>query len=547
MLRPFKSVLLALALACLGFSFSLATAPDSASRQTQDNSHAAPRTIGSGLRFSNPPLLPGQDSQFPNGGLTNTDPQGFDLGDACFGSQIVRYLTAVGGVEPFSFSALNSTAFVGLSVSSNGIASGTIPATLGTSVAKFSARVDDSAGAFRTGIFRLTAFNSAATPFRFAQDRVSDGRVGQDYATNLQVLNGDPAKTIFSVVAGSVKLDGAAAPDLGSLGINLFNDGTLAGRPVKSGTITFTARATFNGVNNARNRADTSPDQPLSLLVETPKTMQSVLAAISSTLTLNASRPGHDALSLTAYTNSNGRFVSDYANLPFTLRIGAQTFTVTLDKFGQSRKGNLKVFTSAPGGGITISMRNQNFSALFSGITLADKSTRIVPVEIEIGGVYLGTEALEYSVKNRNGHAQLKYMLNRNRQVGGLFQLIGVDAANLSSGTVAYRMTLVAAPAAIAQGGPLTGATQATVSIGPGFTEQLKLIKGNNVFFTAGVASFRTRGRVIQITTYGLTSAQTGIMLTGQSGKPQNLQLGLQVVTPSETFNGEGSALIFPF
>src|SRR5688572_22913272 len=102
----FRPILLGLFVATLGFTFALAT---SANRETGAAGEAGAavtpgvnnRAVGSNLQITNPFLLPGQDAAFPGGGDRDSDPDGFDLGDATFGSQVVRYIRARNGVTPY--------------------------------------------------------------------------------------------------------------------------------------------------------------------------------------------------------------------------------------------------------------------------------------------------------------------------------------------------------------------------------------------------------------------------------------------------------------
>lgn len=538
---------LALITAVAGFSYALATAPD---MEEPREVLPTPRAVGGGLRISNPTLLAGQDPLYPTGGLAGSAVgfmQGFDLGDACYGSAIVRYITAVGGVEPWLFKpvAVGSTT---LNVDPMGRVSGTLPPVAGTSIQHITASVSDRTGASQTGTFSLFGFPSSTTPFRFAHDRLSTARVGQDYTTNIQVLNGDPARIVFSVVPGSVTLNGIPQSNLSNVGFQLYEDGNLAGRPLMSGTMTFIARATVDG-KNALNRQATSPDQPLTLSIEKQNSIQSILATTASGIAINPSRSGTDGFNLTALFNSDGLSSTDLAGLSVTLRIGTKTFvSQNLDQNGNSRFGNMQVRTRAPLGSLSITLRHQNFGNLFeTGTTLADGSVRNVPIEIQIGNQYLGTETLEYSVSNRRGKIVMRYKLNTNRQVGGLCQVLSVKGANLSDGTVAFRTKVLVAPLA-SQGSSLTNADSAVVNIGPKFTDALVLSNGRGIFASPGVAAFSIRGKTVTIVTYGLSPSETGISPSNRtSGSTQDFNIGLHINAGSVQYFGEATRRIFPF
>src|SRR5471030_187489 len=89
----------ALFTAALFGSWALCTPIDPAARSAPDA--AGNRFVGSNLHFSNPFLAGSQTAQFPAGGNTATDPQGFDLCDVAMGSQVSRYISAVDGVIPY--------------------------------------------------------------------------------------------------------------------------------------------------------------------------------------------------------------------------------------------------------------------------------------------------------------------------------------------------------------------------------------------------------------------------------------------------------------
>lgn len=111
--RTFRFVRIALPLlvltAAFVFTAALATASfgPGTSRARQE---VASREILQPLRFTNPFLLAGTSGQtdfgFPNGGDqgdVDSDPSGFDLGDAVEGQPITRLLSARGGYLPYTF------------------------------------------------------------------------------------------------------------------------------------------------------------------------------------------------------------------------------------------------------------------------------------------------------------------------------------------------------------------------------------------------------------------------------------------------------------
>jgi len=540
--RRIQGMTLGVFSAMVGFSFALATSQGEA-EHLGAGTGPAPRVVGSGLTFSNPPLLPGQDPNFPSGGLTSSDPNGFDLGDAYFGSSLTRYLTALNGVTPYKFTGSNVP--TGLKLELCGQLSGIIPVMAGTFV-NFTGTVTDAAKATRLGYFRINTSNQVPGVFRFSHDRLSDARVGQDYITNIETLGGD-ATVKFSVVAGSVSLGGFALPDLETNGISLFADGTISGRALKAGTLTFTARATQSNGRTARNRQNTASDQALSINIGGITDIQSVLGTFAATLVSSARKPGFDTFSYTAFINSNGLRTSDFVGKPFTIRVGGQTFSTTLDGRGQSRFGGVRVALTAPTGTLRVGVRNADFSALVG--SLPDLSKKVIVVEVQIGDTFLGTEPIYFNVRNRNGHARLNYGINRSRQIGGLFQTLFVKGDDSFNGT-AFQTQFLISQVPDTQGESFGSPNDAVINIGPGFTQDVPLFNGRNGFgASGGIArvNIQTRRRIGSISTFTLPASQTGIQRAADSsGQAQTFLLGMQVKTNTLTFNGVASRVIFP-
>lgn len=528
--------------ALIGFSAALATSKTSSETNSQGSVIA--RSVGTGLKFSNPFLLPGQDAEYPSGGSTASDPSGFDLGDAYYGSTIVRYLTALNGVQPYTFTS-STIGTTSLNLGAAGRVFGAIPAAAGSSV-KFNATVTDAANVSRIGRFRIGTFSSSSGMFRFAHDRLSEAKVGMDYITNIEVLGGD-ATTTFSIVPGSPVFNGVLLTDMESIGLRLFNDGTISGRPLQSGTLTFTARAQKSSGATANNRANTAPDQPLAINIAALDTVESVLGTFASTITGNSSRPGRDVFSYTAFVNTNGLRTFDFAGATFTLRLSGKTFTTTLDSFGQSRFGDVRVALASRTGILRVSLRNQNFATLFG--SLPDQSKKIVVVQIQLGEKFLGTEPVNYSVVNRNGRFRLIYGLNRSRQVGGLFQIVSTRARDSFDGTAFLTKFLISqVPDSSSQS--FGSAGDAVINIGPKFSQDVPLFNGSGIYAPPGISAVKIKStqKVGQIATYPLSESQTGIKLSKDSGgQPQTLLLGVKVKTDTLTFNGTASQKLFPF
>src|SRR4051812_7775590 len=81
-----RTIALGLVFAMAGFCLAISNSPD-------DSHSAGSRAVGSALplRFTNPLVA----------GFTNE----YDLGDACFGSLVTRFITAEGGLKPYRFTS----------------------------------------------------------------------------------------------------------------------------------------------------------------------------------------------------------------------------------------------------------------------------------------------------------------------------------------------------------------------------------------------------------------------------------------------------------
>jgi hypothetical protein len=530
--------------ALAGFSYALATSLQVESRGA--GSGVAVRSVGTGLRFSNPFVLGSQAPEFPSGGDFASDPDAFDLGDACFGSQITRHLTALGGVSPYLFTSttIGSTTSTGLALDPTGRVHGAVPSG-GPAPATFTAKLTDAAGATRTGAFRLNTLSGSSLPLRFAHDRLSDAQVGSDYITNIEALNGNTSDTTYS--ASGVTLNGVALSNLEQAGLTLFSDGTLAGRPLDSGTLAFTAQALQGGAR-ALNRAGTAFNQSFSISIAAATRVQSALAATSAGV--KGGRPGRDTLNYTALINTDGLRASDFGGESFVFRFAGATFSTTLDSSGQGRSGNLRVKLSGLDGKLTVQLRNQDFSQILPSSSLVNGDEKNLVVQIQIGSNYLGAEAIGFNVKNRRGRFQLGYRLGKDIQLGGLFQVVSVRTADFFSSSSAFKIRFLISHVRGNTTRQFGAPTDATVHLGRNFSQTVRLFRGRGIFAPDGLRTLKinTKTKVGDLTTYPLTQAETGIPPASQSnGQQQTLLFGLDLTTDRLFISGDASRRLTPF
>ena len=519
-----RAVLLATFMAALCFSWALATPQ----KEPALRAAASPRGAATQLRFSNPFLLSGTDPLFPKGGNVAPDPAGFDLGDAYFGSQIVRFINALGGFQPYMFIGSSSTP--GLNVDSTGLVTGAVPVG-GPAPATFTAQVYDAAGSMRTGYFRLGTMAPGAGGFRFAMDRAPDAQVGVDYITALDTVGSDPVTTFFSVVSGSAQLNGAAIPSLEYAGLTLSDDGTLAGRPLSSGTLSFTARAS-SGSAVARNRAGTGQDQPLTIQIASLSAVQSVMGTTSATIRGDNLKPGKGSLGLRALLNLDGYTLRDFANGYFGLRFGGAVFATRLNNSGQARSGNLRVSLDAIRGILNVQLRNTDLAAVFNPAALADRGAQTVVFELEIGSTFRGAEPVEFDVRSSGAAFKMQYKLGNQRQLGGLFQIYKVKAAEAGGGT-AYKTNFLASHVKGRSDVTFGHGLEATVYIGTGFFETVPLRRGSGRFAAPGLRSLKidARHKTGLLVTHPLTQNETGIPPPSQSLKCAHSWLAKLMIT----------------
>lgn len=541
--HPLRALLAGFFCSVMGLSAALATQ----SRQIETQAPLPPRPAGSraagtGLSFSNPFLLPGQSGLFPNGGSVSSDPQGFDLGDVLRGSDMVRFLSALRGVTPYYFTS-DTIGTTGLSLEPIGRVAGILPASAALPLS-FTATLHDAAGTTRTGTFWLNT--CAQSSFRFAMDRVPSAQVGQDYITQIETIGADMATTDFSVLDGSVRLNGRALPALETAGLSLTIDGVLSGRTLASGTLEFTAQAS-KGQARAQNRAGTAFDQAFTLEIAPEQIVQSVFAL--QNLAIQGGRPGRDTLKLTALINPDGLSQSDFGEQWLVLRFAGALFAVFLNEHGQSRTGDMRVSLDTRRGLLKVTVLRQDLGTFLP--VLADRLATDQVVQVRIGSQFLGTEAVRLNVRSRskNNTFQWNYRFGSSVQLGGLFQITNVRAEDAHHGTafkINFLISHVQGQGSTSFGTP----TEATVFIGPGFSQTVTLRHGRGSFPPDGLAALKidTRRKTGWLTTYPLPESQTGIPPARHSGgQQQTLILGLDVTTPSVFFSGDASRRIAPF
>ena len=158
----------------------------------------------------------------------------FKVPAAGVGNFYSQTLTANGGVAPFSFESVDGELPEGLTLSGDGVISGT-PAVLDAAGRHFTVKGTDSNGVAGYQHYLLKVL-SAPT---IATATLSDGVIGDPYREPLEALGGSWYGYVW-------ELEGTLPP-----GLALSQDGEITGIPTRSGAYTFAVRVTDANEANA--------------------------------------------------------------------------------------------------------------------------------------------------------------------------------------------------------------------------------------------------------------------------------------------------------
>jgi hypothetical protein len=579
-----RTLAVAMLFAAAGFSYAVSTG----SRGTGgDGAEAGTRVVGSStLRFTNALLI---DNPAPTLDV-------FDLGDACFGSMVTRYITVAGGLRPYSVAAVDLNNFLpltsSLSLNSSGLLMGTVarPAGLGAGNANLnfivsagdSALVSANPNANQAG-FTLTMVTCDPNIFRFAVDRINNGVVGQSYTSKLEVLGGDGPVT-FSVVPNTLTLDGTPKGNVGGLeaiGLSLSNDGTIVGRPLQAGAVQFTARATdrqspIRGV--ALDRSNTVQDQVVTFIIEDNPITSSDYITLSCSVKGDIGKLNKDSIKFSGNVNLSGGAFNSLNGALLKFVIGGASFTGRFNDKGQAEsvRGGPLVFADGTRmsvsvnprtGQMTGSITNASLGVALDGANIANRSTRRYGVAFHIGSAVVGSDLIEFATKRSGNKFQLTYKLGKFGQpLGGAFQLVNVkgkDSATVAGNDgVAWAVKFIAVPRfGVDANAGLDAISSINVRIGNRFDQKINsqflvstpsgntsLIKNNLKGETVSKLTLNSRNFVGTVTTQPLSVFSTGIFAAHSAQGATNFPFGLDVVrtTGNAPFTGEVAKRIIP-
>ncbi|HLX63575.1 MAG TPA: hypothetical protein VKX17_20060 [Planctomycetota bacterium] len=539
--------LLAVLLAMLGFSYSLAT---SNSEDAAGESVAA-RAVG-----TNPPL------NFANpfvGGVVGNDR---DLGDAVAGSALTRLVRAKGGIAPYTFTAAG-TAVQGippvattLSVAQLQLLSDGILTQVGTQCSpaikagpfRFQVTVKDSFGTAphtKTETFRLTFIGS--TQFRFASTTLSDGVQFRPYSDVAATINGK----------GPIKYKLVSSIPT-SMGLGVAADGAVFGVPTVSGTVTLVVSATDANGKLAANRLGVGTNQTYTLNVTAGKSLSSLISASSITIKsgfgTDSKGVGKDGVAFKGIADLGAEAITTLSGKNLNIRIGAYTGPVaSFDGKGNANtakgvtptvKASVKKFGLTT---ITIT-KDTVIPATLTGLT-----TIQLPVEVRLGDAVIGSEFLTFSIKTGKTGATLTYKGDVTNDSAGSAQLLKVVGADDKAGTGdAWKVTFLGRFPSSVLGSPVS----ATVAIGSNFTNTVQLTnkngkltgKGSNKSPVVSAFSLDTTKKGAGSYTTGVlpSSATTGTGIPQASTAPTTQVFFASTVTFSTGAGFDGSLAIFP-
>lgn len=548
--------------AMVGFSYAVAT-----SGPAIMGGYAAARSVGSStLRFTNPLASDGTR----------------DLGDAVAGSALVRYVRAAGGVPPYSFSSTNLTTRLAsasanstLSLLSNGLlttASGTGTGTIGTLTKNlsFDVTVVDSFGTNpNKSTEPFTIFLVTYTDFRIVVATLPDTDQFRSYVSDIPTANGKLPIT-FSAPT-DVKVNGTATTNglLEDVGLSLATDGTIFGKAIKSGSITFTAKAKDATGASAKSRDGLSTGQLMTLVVVANTTVSSDILTQAISVKLDTADGGKDSIKFAGLANLNGKAISTLSGQTIELHLGGYTSPNTtatpakLDDKGKVTKvSKANASKTAPTftgtvnskGQVKITIGKESIGTVLGSLTSAIKT---MAVEVKIGNAIVGSEVLMFNVKSKGTKSTLTYKMNAADNLAGAFYITGVKGKDDTKGTTAADSWKVAFVGFTPGGSALTGATSGVVSIGKSFSDAITVTESKNKVKSAksdkaadtvlALALDGTNGKG-SVTTDFLTSTTTDIKEAGSSvGSSSIFAMNVALTKGSTTlFAGEGSISIFP-
>jgi hypothetical protein len=565
-----RAACIAMVMALAAFSYAIATAG-----RGIEVAPAAGRAISSNLNFANPFVDPTLASTLDR-----------DIGDAVIGSAVLRHITALGGVKPYTFTTTTLASNTSLGLDSDGLFHTVPVTTVGTvttygpltgtpGLFRFNVTVKDSFGSqghSKTEPYRLNILANTVNAFRFAISGLSDGQQYREYVDNIAVING---KAPFKYTATGITLAGKAVSTLESIGLTIGSDGTVFGVPLQSGLLTFTANVTDATGAKALARSGTGVGQTISLTINANVTLNNTVVCTALTASGDTTTGGKDKLSISGLFNP-GIFSKLTGNV--TVQVNGYTISGAIGAKGKVTGLSLQALATAkvpaltgtisPKGTFKFTVSNESFGRnnliAVSPVTGLQLNTM---VHVTIGNSVDGMNSISAFNKGKGTKFSFSYKLGTfnktgviNPTLGGAFILTSVSGKDDTKGGTgdSWKVALVAVPPG---GGAapvvFAGATSASVSIGNSFTDT-EAVTSNKGVVKTGKLDTKTNNKLtkLQLSEKGKGSYQTSFIASSQTGIPLgtagssagvNYTTNVTLLNGSTAFyGGDGALTIFP-
>jgi hypothetical protein len=574
-----RTLALGLVLAIAGFSYATSSSVDSRSTDVAPE-EAGARRVGSGnLRFTNVRLPSGV----------------YDLGDACYGSAVNRYITMAGGVRPYSFQSPdllnfllrgNSTTNSSLTLGASGELLGTIAQNVIPPPIVFTVIGVDSTGSMQQTIsatFQLNVMLAGGGQFHFAVDNVNNGQVGLNYISCVETMGGVGTVNV-SVIPNTLTVNGVARGTTGGLetiGLSMSRDGTIYGKPLEAGLVSFKAHATDSLNRIAKDRTNTVPDQVVTFNLEPNQ-----LASVDMTMTQlsirgDTGKNNKDTVKFKGLVNVRGAQTNGFRFSIFTLRIGPVSFSGQFDVKGNVVNRQNKKIINADGSQFRAKIDSHRgiltgniskatiVNILSSATTITDHGSAVFAGGMALSANVVAADTMKFSTKKRGTKIGLDYQLGKLGQpLAGGFQILSVAGKDgkTITGTPgdAWFVKFLAVPRfGIDTNAGLDALSSITVRIGTNFVEKITSVtssKNGNAGFSgkklikSGVSKLSINGKNFSgsLQTFPISSIESFISQASQVTGPSisnpangfvtsNFDLGLDLTRTGNnaSFTGE--------
>ena len=430
-----RTLAFALVMAMGGFCYATSTGKQAAVSRSFTVGQG--RAIGStAMRFTNPLTTPGV-------------PNDYDLGDACFGSVVQRYITVTGGIRPYHISGIIN-GITSISIMQSGCVMGSV--TSSTSPILTLITATDSASTQPQSIqstFRLTMLACTANTFQFAVNNINDGVVGLSYISKIETVGG-ALPVVFSILPNTLTLNGVPVgvnAALEAVGLTMSTDGTITGRPLMAGQVQFKVRATDQSNRIAGARFGGGQDQVITLNIQANSLTSTDFTTLTCKVQGDVGRVGKDTITFTGLINLGGQPLRNLFNTEFEFRVGAAAFDGRFNVLGKVVNVNGGPVVFADGSKMTANVDSR--SGLVKGkithatvgravnaLNLPDRSTQRLGVGMLLCGFVIASDMIEFATHKVGDKFTLEYQLGKVGQpLGGAFQVTsvqGIDALDIA-------------------------------------------------------------------------------------------------------------------